>query len=220
VEDDFHGYPAAAWQDDEPAAEIAFHHRWHAWVGGPWMVTVHSFDDTDYLLAYDPRSVSEAIYRRLVAHGVLAAGWGCRTAGACVPGLERCVEPGGTLGCGFCQLEAADECATDRDCVSQGTASICRRTTALDCGTPCFGSVRRCFPGCVGDEACDGGRCGSHHRCVSRPCAGDDDCAVDFICAGDQCARRPCASDADCGGAFCVDSQCYEQLGTCQVLPA
>ena len=61
----FHGYQAVVWQYDQNPDNPGFpmRHRHHAWQAGCWLIDSSSFDDTHYVIAPDPQSVSEIVYR-------------------------------------------------------------------------------------------------------------------------------------------------------------
>lgn len=156
-------------------------------------------------------------------------GGACRTWNDCQadPGPGSvCLEPGGTLGCGYCDPNPSDECGADEDCPQFGDPYICRYTTSVDCGTPCFGTVLRCFPGCSNDGDCaTGERCYPDHRCEWLECEDDRECPEHFGCGSDateptkHCRRIACDTDDDCDSGYCVKWLCYDELGTCAWLP-
>lgn len=60
----FHGYPAYTWEyDQNPGHWLPMKHRGHAWQAVRWVITAHSFDDTHFIIAPAPATVSEAIYQ-------------------------------------------------------------------------------------------------------------------------------------------------------------
>ncbi len=61
----FHGYQAVVWQYDQNPDNRGFpmRHRHHAWQADRWLIDSSSFDDTHYVIAPDPQSVSEIVYR-------------------------------------------------------------------------------------------------------------------------------------------------------------
>ena len=61
---DFHGYLLSVWHEDHPSL-AARNDEYSIWLWQPdrWLIKVTAFDDTDYLIAPDPSTVSEAIYR-------------------------------------------------------------------------------------------------------------------------------------------------------------
>jgi hypothetical protein len=150
----------------------------------------------------------------------------CRHTGECPnQAFERCVEPGGFAGCGICE-DYEDECASDTDC--GGSGAICTEEPVPPC--PCDGTPALiCAPACAGDHVCrDGEHCAADGHCRPLACERNTDCPPHFICGGDDgtdrrtCNRRRCSgADADCGdGGFCVLFECYDERGSCQVLPA
>ena len=61
---DFHGYLLSVWYEDHPSLP-GKNDEYCIWLWQPdrWLIKVSAFDDTDYLIAPDPSTVSEAIYR-------------------------------------------------------------------------------------------------------------------------------------------------------------
>lgn len=61
---DFHGHLLSVWHEDHPSlpGRDDEYHIW-LWQADRWMIKVSAFDDTDYLIAPTPPTVSEAIYR-------------------------------------------------------------------------------------------------------------------------------------------------------------
>ena len=61
---DFHGYRLSVWYEDHPALTDR-NDEYYIWLWQPdrWLIKVSVFNDTDYLIAPDPSTVSEAIYR-------------------------------------------------------------------------------------------------------------------------------------------------------------
>jgi hypothetical protein len=97
---------------------------------------------------------------------------------------------------------------SDSDCARFGETFIC--------------STQTCVPGCTAETICAVGQvCAASHHCAPRPCASDGDCPQFFACYGASgstsggCNRRVCDTDTDCLGGFCVNSRCYDKLGTC-----
>ena len=67
----FHGYAAYTYQyAQNPGSWLPMTHRYHGWQAGQWLMVSHAFDDTHFLLAYRPETVSEAIYQAAVEHGL------------------------------------------------------------------------------------------------------------------------------------------------------
>lgn len=61
---DFHGYLLSVWYEDHPSlADRNDEYCIWLWQPDRWLIKVSAFDDTDYLIAPDPSTVSEAIYR-------------------------------------------------------------------------------------------------------------------------------------------------------------
>ncbi len=61
---DFHGYRLSVWYEDHPSLPDR-NDEYYIWLWQPdrWLIKVSAFDDTDYLIAPTPPTVSEAIYR-------------------------------------------------------------------------------------------------------------------------------------------------------------
>ena len=101
-----------------------------------------------------------------------AGGMGCRSDFECEAG-EVCVE--GACRAGECNLERT--CAVGEVC---DVASLTCRVVA-DMAPP---------PGCVGDEACEGGFCVAG-ECVVAECLEDDHCGPNEVCSGQRrCVPR------------------------------
>jgi len=151
-----------------------------------------------------------------------SAGDPCRRTEDCRRPELVCVEPGGFAGCGICRLEE-DQCDIDADCTVQGDGLVCELQPMLGSDCLCHPTLL-CIPGCGGDGDCEiGEQCTASH-CVPRKCTGSSDCPRHFSCIqqplnGHICRRSFCSSDADCEDGFCVDSDCYDSLGRCEVLP-
>ena len=61
---DFHGYSLSVWYEDHPSlADRNDEYCIWLWQPDRWLIKVSAFNDTDYLIAPDPSTVSEAIYR-------------------------------------------------------------------------------------------------------------------------------------------------------------
>jgi hypothetical protein len=72
-------------------------------------------------------------------------------------------------------------------------------------------------PGCSAQMPCTNPltRCGATQRCEALTCQTDATCPTNSTCQQGHCARRSCSKDGDCGTGACVNSICYETLGTC-----
>lgn len=121
-----------------------------------------------------------------------------------------CAPPGTDYPCGICDPDPGN-CTSDQDC---GTGDICEPV-------PCTCSgASHCVPGCTQPADCGvGTTCsgGDHPRCAPSACGGPSaPCPPDFDCDGGACARRPCTSDLECDH-FCVQDQCYDSFGVCQM---
>jgi hypothetical protein len=216
-----------------------------------WVATVTSFDDTSYRYAPDPTALSEALLdagrEELVA---ACASWsfatptetstpppasptptpapdGCRNDADCTASFDRCLEPGGFLGCGICYSDAEidsdfQRCSADADCGSGVCQPLGPSTRTC---SPCSGIAYVCMPGCASDAECEPGTTCDRGRCAPQPCSADPDCPPQHACIqeSDQappvCLRKSCSSDLGCEGAFCVDGSCYDALGRCTPPP-
>jgi hypothetical protein len=125
---------------------------------------------------------------------------------------SSCATPGAPTGCGTCSIDPGT-CNADPDCPS---GSICE---PFNCS--CNGA-KNCVAGCTSDASCSNGdSCNlSTHRCGPRPCGPALACPQALLCgAAGTCIRRSCSSDTDCaplGGTYCVEGQCFSDLGTCR----
>jgi hypothetical protein len=68
---DYHGSPAAAW---EQPASVAPEGKERIWVGqvAQWLIQVKSFDDTAYAVTPDPGEVAETFYQNATALGLFS----------------------------------------------------------------------------------------------------------------------------------------------------
>ena len=67
----FHCYPAYRWEYEQELMP-----RWqagHSWLAERWIITTHSWDDTDIRVAPAPIVVSEAVYRAAIRNGLFLA---------------------------------------------------------------------------------------------------------------------------------------------------
>jgi hypothetical protein len=116
------------------------------------------------------------------------------------------------------------ECLTDLDCPSEkprciesGGVSKCLACASdSDCATGACSSGT-CVPGCSAQTPCSSPltSCGATQRCEWLACQNDAACPANASCQQGHCARRACATDTDCDSGGCVNSVCYETLGTC-----
>jgi hypothetical protein len=68
---EFHGFAASVWQEQHPSfPDERNEYRVWAWQAGRWLIEVRAFDDTPYLIAPDPETVSEAIYQVATERGL------------------------------------------------------------------------------------------------------------------------------------------------------
>jgi hypothetical protein len=150
----------------------------------------------------------------------------CRTSGDCQqePG-QYCVPPGSPQACGIC-FSGPDECQLDQDC---GAGQVCELRDDLCTCQP----YKWCVPACSLDVDCPAGKACQAGHCGPINCAQDVDCPPFFMCPaahvggqpGDQpavpvapwCQRQACATPYECGAGQCVEGQCYETWGTCEL---
>ena len=68
---DYHGSPAAAW---EQPASLAPEGKERIWIGqvARWLIRIKSFDDTAYAVTPDPGEVAETLYRNATALGMFS----------------------------------------------------------------------------------------------------------------------------------------------------
>jgi len=169
-----------------------------------------------------------------------AAMLGVETASICDNG--RCTEcasstdcPVGAPACGVVQFpltpyfKQCQECTVDLDCPTAkpycavdatngliGKCAVC--ASADDCpkGLCVRGS---CVPECSQDQDCGPlMKCSAEQRCEALTCQDNAQCPPETDCLKGPglCGPRSCAIDAQCdAGARCVNSFCYESLGTC-----
>ena len=70
----FHGFPLSVWQEQYPSFPGGREeYRVWLWQADRWLVSVRAFDDTHFITAPDPQTVSEAIYQVAVEHGLFSA---------------------------------------------------------------------------------------------------------------------------------------------------
>jgi hypothetical protein len=68
---EFHGFPVSDWQEQHPSFPNGrFEYRVRLLQVGAWLISVRSFDDTHFLIAPDPRAVSETVLQVFAEHGV------------------------------------------------------------------------------------------------------------------------------------------------------
>jgi len=145
----------------------------------------------------------------------------CATSADCPATAHACSTVRGSFTQSF---RLCVECALDTDCpsakprcaVSGGIGKCVACASDNDCATGvCSNSA--CVPGCSAQMPCASPltRCGATQRCEALTCQNDDTCPMNASCQQGQCARRSCTKDSDCDGGSCVNSVCYETLGTC-----
>jgi hypothetical protein len=72
---EFHEFPLAVWEEDYPSFPGGRkEYRIWLWQVQGWLIEVRAFDDTHYITAPDPETVSETIYQVGVEHGLFAGG--------------------------------------------------------------------------------------------------------------------------------------------------
>lgn len=136
----------------------------------------------------------------------------CQTPQDCASIGGVCVAPGTPFsGCGVCNPQPGT-CVTDADC-GMGTGLICEPITCS-----CMGQ-RQCVAGCGPGAPCpQGTTCNANTgRCQVIQCNGPTDCPSTFFCSSGVCLRKPCTVDGQCGDGFCVNHECYDGWGQCQV---
>lgn len=147
---------------------------------------------------------------------------GCRSSDDCQPPQDLCLAPGEHPPCPICINDVDNPCTTDADCAALGETYICEEIGAGSCPAPCNEPLSECRGGCADDEDCDTGETCAEHHCIATPCGDDLECPLHFSCipAQQSCQRRSCSQDGDCGNGFCVEGECYEDLGVCSAIPA
>lgn len=75
--EDFHGFLLCKWGEDYPSfpGGREEYEIW-LWQGGQWVVEVRAFDDTRFLIAPRPETVSEELYEVGTEHGLFSEGDG------------------------------------------------------------------------------------------------------------------------------------------------
>jgi hypothetical protein len=144
----------------------------------------------------------------------------CASNAHCPATAPACSSVGGAFGPSF---QFCTQCAQDGDCGDElphcqnqygiGRCVACLVTTDCADGICVEGA---CVPECGPDEPCSNPltECDDQLRCGPLACADDSACPANTRCASGGCARRACDADSDCDG-YCVNSFCYETLGTC-----
>jgi hypothetical protein len=70
--DESDGFAAVDWQEQDPSFPGGREeHRLCLMQAGAWLVRIHSFDDTDYLIAPDPRKASLDVFAAIRKVGLL-----------------------------------------------------------------------------------------------------------------------------------------------------
>ena len=139
----------------------------------------------------------------------------CRSETDCEGRLgDRCLEPGGFLGCGICRMPDPSEVCTD-DSMCDGR--VCERDPR-----DCFcGGESTCRAGCSADSCEVGEECMPDGHCGPASCDGVAECPSQFDCVEGGCVRFRCEGDGDCPGeGWCVRGACYDEPGSCTPLPA
>ncbi|HVV51374.1 MAG TPA: hypothetical protein VHO06_17015 [Polyangia bacterium] len=137
----------------------------------------------------------------------------CWTASDCHGG-SFCTLPGQSA-CGGACPTVTHPCSVDSDCAGDAAAPQICVVEPCVCGPTNMG----CLAGCLHDADCaQGESCGADHHCAPTACGGGaPSCPTDFACgAGGTCARKRCTSDGECSSA-CVEGQCYDRPGSCQL---
>jgi hypothetical protein len=74
---EFYGLPLSAWDEDYPSFPGGRkEYRVWLWQTQQWLIEVRAFDDTHYIIAPDPETVSEAIYQVGLDHRLFTIGDG------------------------------------------------------------------------------------------------------------------------------------------------
>jgi hypothetical protein len=131
----------------------------------------------------------------------------CRSGSTCTP-------EGQSVCGGACPI-VTHPCASDSDCASDGAVPLICVVEPCVCGSTNLG----CLAGCSADKDCGPGEtCGANHHCAPTPCgAAGQTCPADFACGTNgTCARKGCSIDSQCSNA-CVEGQCYDRPGHCQI---
>ena len=70
---DFHGFPLSAWQEQYPSfPDGREEYRVWLWQADRWLISVRAFDDTHFIFAPDPQTVSEVIYLVATEHALIS----------------------------------------------------------------------------------------------------------------------------------------------------
>ena len=143
----------------------------------------------------------------------------CRSSTECAGSAMYCRPPGEPM-CGPPCLSRRD-CESDDEC---GADEVCHEIVWV----PCCGwwsepLPTRCLPQCTAGDCGDDSQCVGG-RCEPILCSEGSECPPYTPChPGDPdadangCRRLDCETDADCEDGYCVNSSCYEALGTCTV---
>ncbi len=71
ISQDYHGYPASAWDQPSSAAPNGKERIW-IWQADQWLIQIKSFDDTAYLIALNPGEVAEVLRRIAAEQGLFS----------------------------------------------------------------------------------------------------------------------------------------------------
>jgi len=120
-------------------------------------------------------------------------------------------------------VRMCNTCLADSDCPSGAPhcASSFGQTSCVACVADrdcaigiCTGGA--CMPQCGPTKPCGSlSECGPSLRCQPLSCASSATCPTNTGCIAGHCQRRSCSKDSDCDQGGCVNTFCYESLGTC-----
>ena len=71
VSQDYHGYPASAWDQPSASAPDGKERIW-IWQADRWLIQIRSFDDTAYTTALDPGQAAEVLRGIAIERGLLS----------------------------------------------------------------------------------------------------------------------------------------------------
>jgi len=71
ISQDYHGYPASAWDQPSSATPDGKERIW-IWQAGQWLIQIESFDDTAYAMALNPSEVAEVLRQIAAEQGLFS----------------------------------------------------------------------------------------------------------------------------------------------------